>query len=42
MPEPTALRSAIPEPALPSAGEAVQQKARARRKRAMTEVMRED
>ena len=42
MPEPAAPRSAIPEPALPSAGEAVQQKARARRKRVLAKVMRED
>ena len=42
MPEIAAPRSAIPKPALPSAGEAVQQKARARRKRALAEVMRKD
>jgi hypothetical protein len=42
MPEPDAARSSVPESALPSAGEAIQQKARARRKRALAEVMREE
>ena len=40
MPEPA--RSSVPEPALPSAGDAVRLKTRARRKRATASIMREE